>query len=330
MNHDYDAVLFVSFGGPEGPEQVMPFLDNVLRGKRVSQERKLAVAEHYQNFGGVSPINTQNRALICALQDQFKKQGPSLPVYLGNRNWHPLLADTLRQMARDGVRRALAFVTSAYGSYSSCRQYREDIERARQEVGEAAPQVDKLRLFYNHSGFIRANADAVCEALEKTSEPDSVQIVFTGHSISVSMASGSRYQQQLEEACYLVSNRVGHPNWRLVYQSRSGAPHQPWLEPDVCDYLTDLKKQGAREVVLSPIGFISDHMEVLYDLDTEAKELCERIGLTMIRAATAGLHPQFVSMIRELILERIDENVPRRAWGSNGPAPDQCAPGCCP
>ena len=330
MNHRYDALLVVSFGGPEGPEQVMPFLDNVLRGKRVPEERKRAVAEHYQHFGGVSPINAQNRALIAALEELFENRGPSLCVYLGNRNCPPLLADTLRQMAEDGVRQALAFVTSAYGSYSSCRQYRENIERARQEVGDRAPQVDKLRLFYNHPGFIQANADAVCEALAKTSGTDSVPVVFTAHSIPVSMASGSGYQQQLEEACRLVADRVGHSRWRLVYQSRSGSPHQPWLEPDVCDHLTDLREQGAGEVVLSPIGFISDHMEVLYDLDTEAKQLCDRIGLAMTRAATAGLQPQFVSMIRELVLERFDEGVPRRAWGSYRPAPDQCAPGCCP
>ena len=329
MDREYDALLLVSFGGPEGPEQVLPFLNNVLRGKKVPLKRKLAVEQHYQHFGGVSPINAQNRALMAALQKQLQEKGSCLPLYLGNRNWRPMLTDTLQQMKRDGVRRALAFVTSAYAAYSSCRQYREDIERARHQLGEAAPQVDKLRLFYNHPGFIQANVDAVSEALAKMSRPSRTQIVFTAHSIPVAMASGCQYQAQLQETCRLVAERVNHPNWRLVYQSRSGPPHRPWLEPDVCDYLQYLRAQGTRQVVVSPIGFISDHMEVLYDLDTEAKEVCERIGLEMVRASTAGTHPKFVSMIRELILERLDKNRPRAVWGNNPPAPDQCAPGCC-
>jgi ferrochelatase len=327
----YDAILVVSFGGPEGMEEVLPFLENVLRGRNVPPERMREVAHHYELFGGVSPINEQNRRLIAALEKELEENGPRLPVYWGNRNWHPLLADALRQMKDEGVRRALAFVTSAYSSYSGCRQYREDIERARAQVGEDAPHVDKLRAFYNHPGFIGPNVEAVGAALERfpAERRDSAEIAFTAHSIPVSMADGCDYRQQLLEACRLVAEGTGHARWRLVYQSRSGPPTQTWLEPDICDHLRKLKESGARDVVVSPIGFISDHMEVLYDLDTEARQLAETIGLNMIRAATVGAHPSFVRMIRELILERMSTQVPRRALGTLGPRQDICAPDCC-
>jgi ferrochelatase len=328
----YDALLVVSFGGPEAMDEVLPFLENVLRGRNVPAERMREVAHHYELFGGVSPINGQNRELIAALQKELNERGPHLPVYWGNRNWHPLLADTLQRMKDEGVRNALAFVTSAYSSYSGCRQYREDIERARATIGEGAPRVEKLRAFYNHPGFVEPNAENVRAALAQIPEERraSAALAFTAHSIPVSMAANCDYESQLLETCRLVAEGAGHTRWRLVFQSRSGPPTQPWLEPDICDYLRELKALGATDVVVSPVGFISDHMEVLYDLDTEARQLSEALGLQMIRAATVGAHASFVRMIRELILERIDADAPRRALGTHGPRRDECAQDCCP
>jgi protoporphyrin/coproporphyrin ferrochelatase len=279
----YDAILVVSFGGPESREDVIPFLENVLRGRNVPRERLLAVAEHYYHFGGKSPINQQTSDLIAALKTELEQNGPRLPIYLGNRNWHPLLADTLRQMKQDGIKRALAFVTSAYSSYSGCRQYREDIAGAQVEVGPGAPEIDKLRVFFNHPAFIEVTVERVRDALVAIPEnaKQNVQIVYTAHSIPMSMASTSDYVGQLEEVRRLVSAEIGHTNDTLVYQSRSGAPGQPWLEPDILDYLRRVKADNlASAVVVAPIGFLSDHMEVLYDLDVAgdncrcASEVC--------------------------------------------------------
>ncbi|MBZ5611588.1 MAG: ferrochelatase [Acidobacteriia bacterium] len=326
---NYDAVLVLSFGGPEKPEDVIPFLENVLRGRNVPRERMLEVAEHYYHFGGKSPINDQNRALIAGLERELARHGPRLPVYWGNRNWHPFLADTLRKMQSDGVTCALAFVTSVFSSYSGCRQYLEDIEKARAEVGPDAPRIDKLRSFYNHPLFIEAQADEVRDALSKipSERRAGAQVLFTAHSVPVAMAESSDYQQQLNESCRLVSEQLGIPAWRLVYQSRSGPPGQPWLEPDIGDVLRELNP-GA-DVVIVPIGFISDHMEVLYDLDTEARAICEEQGIHMQRAATVGVHPTFLSMIRELISERLGQ-CEARAIGQYGPSHDECRAGCCP
>jgi len=327
----YDALLVVSFGGPEGPDDVIPFLENVLRGRNVPRERMLEVAEHYQLFGGVSPINAQNRDLIASLEQELRAHGIHLPIYWGNRNWHPLLPDTMREMAAAGVRRALAYVTAAFGSYSACRQYLDNIAAAQAEVGPQAPQVDKLRVFYNHPGFIHAMADRVREALEQIPpERRSIaELVYTAHSIPCSMAQCSDYEMQLQEASRLVSAELGRTDAPLVYQSRSGPPTQPWLEPDICDYLRARHEAGCRDIVVVPIGFISDHMEVIYDLDTEAQQLCQELGVNMVRAGTVGTHPRFVRMIRELIEERLF-NAPRLALGDRGPAPDVCAADCCP
>jgi protoporphyrin/coproporphyrin ferrochelatase len=330
---NYDAILLISFGGPESKEDVIPFLENVLHGRNVPRERLLTVAEHYYYFGGKSPINEQTRKLIAALKEELKRNGPNLRIYWGNRNWHPMLADTLRQMQKNGVRRALGFVTSAYSSYSGCRQYREDIVRAQQEAGAGAPEVDKLRVFFNHPAFIEVTVQRVREALEALPADfrENAQIVYTAHSIPISMAGTSDYVKQLEEVRALVSKGLGKKNHVLVYQSRSGAPTQPWLEPDILDYLREVKaKNLAPAVVLAPIGFISDHLEVLYDLDVEARQLCDAVGLLMARAKTVGVHPKFVAMIRELILERINPGTERRALGSLGPRSDECATDCCP
>jgi ferrochelatase len=331
MNQTYDAILFVSFGGPEGLGDVMPFLSNVLRGRNVPESRMREVAHHYELFGGVSPINEQNRRLIGAPEQELEKEGPRLPVYWGNRNWHPLLADTLRQMRDDGVKNALAFVTSAYSSYSGCRQYREDIERAREAVGEGAPRVEKLRAFYNHPGFVGPNVENLRAALGQLpgERREAGRVAFTAHSIPSATAAGCDYERQLLETCRLVAVGAGAAHWRLVFQSRSGPPTQPWLAPDICDYLRELKGAGVDDVVVAPVGFISDHMEVLYDLDTEARQVSEEVGINMVRAATAGTHPDFVRMIRELILERLDPSAPRRTLGDFAPSHDTCPVDCC-
>jgi len=328
----YDAVLLVSFGGPDGPSDVMPFLENVLRGRNVPRERMLEVAEHYHHFGGKSPINEQNLALLDALRTELDRRGPHLPVYWGNRNWHPLRTDTLREMADAGVKRALAFVTSAYSSYSGCRQYRENIAAACAALGDRAPQVDKIRVFFNHPGFVGPMAARVREALDRFPEAarPSVPVLFTAHSIPSSMAEGCRYVAQLTEASRLVAADAGVAHWQLVYQSRSGPPSQPWLEPDVCDAIRTLHAAGSRHLVIAPVGFISDHMEVLYDLDTEAADLCHELGIEMVRARTVGTDPAFVAMVRDLIAERHFAEPSRLAIGALPASHDVCPLDCCP
>jgi len=327
----YDAVLVVSFGGPERAEDVLPFLGNVLQGANIPEERLREVASHYDHFGGVSPLNQQVRALLVALISELNGYGLKLPVYWGNRNWHPLLSDTLSQMAGDGVKRALAFVTSAFGSYSGCRRYLEDIDRARQEVGGAAPQVEKLRLFYNHPGFVEPMSEQVAAALADVPEDrrDSAHVLYAAHSIPLAMARRCEYQLQLEETCRLVSERAGLSDWQLVFQSRSGPPSQPWLEPDIDDHLRQLAARKIRDVVVVPVGFLLENMEVVFDLDVEVAALCEELGLDMVRAAVVGSHPRFVRMIRELIVERMDKSTDRPALGSDGPSHDVCPPDCC-
>ncbi|MFW5749052.1 MAG: ferrochelatase [Chloroflexota bacterium] len=326
----YDAILVMSFGGPEGMDDVIPFLENVAGGRNIPRHRLEEVAEHYRDFGGVSPINAQNRALIAALEEELRVHGHDLPIYFGNRNWHPLVEDTIRQMRDDGVRRAVAFFTSGFSCYSGCRQYREDIIRAAEAV-EGAPEFDKIRVFYNHPGFIEPMIERVQAALTQIPEDqhDSVHLAFTAHSIPVAMARASTYEAQLAEACRLVAEGVGLQNYRLVYQSRSGPPHIPWLEPDICDYLREIKEQGTDTVVMVPIGFISDHMEVMFDLDTEAMQVADEIGMTLVRAGTVGTHPGFVTMIRQLIEERMTEKPTRLALGQRPPNHDICPVGCC-
>lgn len=328
----YDAVLLVSFGGPDGPDDVMPFLENVLRGRNVPRERMLEVAEHYHHFGGRSPINGQNLALLEALRKELAERGPDLPVYWGNRNWHPFLTDTLREMADAGIRRVAAFVTSAYSSYSGCRQYRENIAAALAPLGDRAPHVDKLRVFFNHPGFVGPMATNLARSLSEFPADDraTTPVLFTAHSIPVSMAESCRYLLQLREASRLVAAEAGVPNWELVFQSRSGPPTQPWLEPDVCDRIRELHAAGHDRVVVAPIGFISDHMEVLYDLDTEASDLCRSLGMQFARVATVGTAPAFVAMIRDLVAERHEASPDRLAIGGMPASHDVCPLDCCP
>ncbi|MEY4176693.1 MAG: hypothetical protein RLY70_267 [Planctomycetota bacterium] len=331
MAASYDAVLVVSFGGPEGPDDVMPFLENVLRGRPVPRERMLEVAEHYQHFGGISPINVQNRALIAALEQELAAHGPHLPIYFGNRNWHPLLPDTLRKMRDDGVRRAIAFFTSAFSSYSGCRQYRENIAAAREQVGPDAPEVDKLRVFFNHPGYVEPMAGLLGGCLARIPEERraAAEVLFTAHSIPMAMAANCRYELQLRESCRLVAAGAGAGSWKLVFQSRSGPPQQPWLEPDVGDAIREARGRGVSDVVVAPIGFISDHMEVMFDLDVEAHDISHELGMNMIRCPTVGTHPRFVQMIRELIVERMSDEPVRLCLGELGPSHDVCPIDCC-
>lgn len=328
----YDAVLLVSFGGPERREDVLPFLKNVVRGRNVPEDRLRAVAEQYYAFGGRSPINDANRLLLGDLMSELMLRGVLLPMYWGNRNWHPLLPDVVRKMADDGVRRALALVTSAFSSYSSCRQYRENIEDARSQVGPEAPVIDTVRPFFNHPGFIEAMEHRVGVALsdlDAEGEAPAV-VVFTAHSLPLAMSESCDYVAQLEEACRLVSERVGVRDWELAFQSRSGPPSQPWLEPDVCDHLRALRRRGVKRVCIAPIGFVSNHIEILYDLDTRAAAVAREIGLDFVRADTVGRHPYFIDGMSDLILERLQGRTERAAVGRMPPRPDVCPADCCP
>ena len=327
----YDALLFVSFGGPEGREDVMPFLENVLRGKPVPRERMLEVAEHYYHFDGISPINQQTRELIAAVKSELQQQEINLPIYWGNRNWHPMLADTLQDMQNDGVKRALVFITSAYSSYSGCRQYRENIAEAKSTLAGEIPETDKIRMFYNHPGFVNTIADLLSESLATFEESarSEATILFTAHSIPNGMADNCSYATQLNETARLVMQQIGENPWHLVYQSRSGPPTQPWLEPDVCDFIEQINsQQKPSHLAIVPIGFISDHMEVMFDLDIEAQEMCEELDIKMVRVPTVGTHPQFVKMVVELIRERT-EHIEKKALGNFGPSHDVCPVDCC-
>ncbi|MEU7282349.1 ferrochelatase [Streptomyces sp. NPDC045431] len=350
----YDALLLLSFGGPEGPDDVVPFLENVTRGRGIPKERLKEVGQHYFLFGGVSPINDQNRALLAALRKDFADAGLDLPVYWGNRNWAPYLTDTLREMVADGRRRIAVLATSAYASYSGCRQYRENLADALavlEAEGLPLPRIDKLRHYFNHPGFLRPMVDGVLKALSELDEPvrAGAHLAFTTHSIPVSAADtsgpaeehgdgGAYVEEHLDVARLIVDavrdeTGVEHP-WQLVYQSRSGAPHIPWLEPDICDHLEELHGAGAPAVVMVPIGFVSDHMEVLYDLDTEATAKAAELGLPVRRSATVGADPRFAAAVRDLVLERAATErgmvVERCALGALGPSHDLCPVGCCP
>ena len=333
----YDAVLIVSFGGPEGPDDVMPFLENVTAGRGVPRERLEEVAEHYYAVGGVSPINGQNRALLSAVRADFDAHGVDLPVYWGNRHWTPTLTEVIGQMRDDLVTNAIAFLTSAYASYSSCRQYLDAIERARAEVGADAPSVDRIRQYFNHPGFIGPMIRGVEAALNELPAEYRAEapLAFVAHSIPSAMEvssgpAGHAYTAQLAEAARLVTAGVGGRHaTTLSYCSRSGSPSVPWLEPDIESQLDELATAGARAVVVVPIGFVSDHMEVVYDLDTEAAAHAAKLGLQFARSATVGTSAPFVSMVRELVLERCGEAAPE-SIGSFGPAHDVCPADCCP
>jgi ferrochelatase len=324
----FDGLVVVSFGGPEGPEEVRPFLDNVLRGRRVPAARVEQVAAQYQELGGVSPINGQNRALVAALEQELGRRGRSLPVYWGNRNWHPLLPETVCAMRDDGVVRAAAFVTSAYSSYSSCRQYIENIQAARAAIGPDAPEILKLPPFCAHPGFVGPLADGLRVA--RSQAGPSAPVLMTAHSIPTAMADESDYVSQLRATGDLVAAGAGEPPgaWSLVFQSRSGPPEQSWLEPDILDALAALPSD-ARAVIVVPLGFVSDHMEVVYDLDRQVMGAATARGLAMIRTPTPGSDPRFVSMILDL-LDSSEAGRPAAALGGAGPRRLPCTDSCCP
>ena len=325
-----DAILVLSFGGPEGPDDVMPFLRRVVAGRNVPDERLAEVAEQYALFGGVSPINDHNRELIDALRAELDRRSIDLPVYWGNRNWHPLLEDTVQQMSDDGIRRALVFTTSAFGSYSGCRQYREDLERAAAQVSGTPPRLEKLRLFYNHPGFVDPMVERVDSALtdHRHRHGRDAELVFTAHSIPDSMAASCDYEHQLRTTADVITDTLGRPPAPVVYQSRSGPPQIPWLEPDIGDHLHAVAAEGTTDVVVVPLGFVSDHMEVKFDLDTQAAAIAAELGVAYTRAGTVGAHPRFVTMICELIEERRSAT-PKLSVGPDGPWPDQCPDGHC-
>ena len=341
----YDAFLLLSFGGPEKPEDVVPFLENVTRGRGIPRERLEEVGEHYYLFGGKSPINDQNRALLAAIREDFADAGIDVPVYWGNRNWDPYLTDTVRQMVADGVQRVAVLPTSAYSSYSSCRQYRENLADVVADV-PGAPRLDRLRQYFNHPGFVEPFVDATLASFAELPEDvrDGAHFVFVTHSVPTAMNDGSgpeggayvaQHISVMQEIVHRVRSEVGsRPQHELVYCSRSGAPHIPWLEPDVNDHLEVLARDGVKAVVMIPIGFVSDHMEVIYDLDTEAMETAEKLGMTAVRAATPGVDPRFVAMARDLFVERATTErgqTPEQLSVGDIPAwPALCAVGCCP
>lgn len=339
--HGSTALLLLSFGGPEGPDDVMPFLRNVVRGRNVPDERLAEVATQYEQFGGVSPINEQNRSLKAAIESELAVHEIDLPVYWGNRNWAPYLDETVRTMVDDGITKAFVFVTSAFGSYSGCRQYREHLSAAAEATfgtgtgataaDEPAIELQKLRLYYNHPGFCEPAAEQLRSAIDHHVSEHGVEphIIFTAHSIPLSMADSCDYEAQLREAAGIVSDLAGSSSsWDLVFQSRSGPPQVPWLEPDIVDHLEQLHARSVDDVVVVPLGFVSDHMEVMFDLDTQAADAAASSGMHMTRAGTVGVHPRFVAMVRELLEEQINE-APRLHLGTSGPWPDMCPDGHC-
>jgi ferrochelatase len=347
----YDALLLVSFGGPESPAEVMPFLERVTAGRGIPRERLEAVSHHYLAFGGVSPINDQNRALVAALRAELERRGIDLPLAWGNRNSAPFLADALRELHAQGARRVLAVVTAAYASYSGCRQYREDLAAAVAEAGLADLELDKVRPYFDHPGFIEPFVDGVAAALARAACCDvpfgSIRILASTHSIPVAMAeasgppgaypagAGGAYVAQHEAALEAIvagvrARGLATPPARLVYQSRSGSPTVPWLEPDVNDALREAHADGAGTVIVCPIGFVSDHVEVAWDLDREAMDTAAELGLQLVRVPTPGTHPAFVGGLVDLVEERVrDVQAASRPAGDAGPWPDRCPPGCC-
>lgn len=340
MTTPFDAILLLGFGGPEGPDDVIPFLENVTRGRGVPRERLEEVAEQYRRFGGRSPINDQQRALLAALRAELDRRDRDLPLYWGNRNWAPYVEDTMGEIAAAGHRRVLALSPSAYSSYSACRQYHEDLARAVAAVaehGEEPPAVEKIRPYWNHPGFVLAMVERIHAALETLdpSDRNRARLVFTAHSIPLSMATTSDYQAQLLDEATMLAERVAVPTatapegWDLVFQSRSGPPQVPWLEPDIVDHLHALHERGDDVVIVVPIGFTSDHMEVQFDLDTQAAEAAAALGMTMVRAGTVGTHPLFVRGLVDVLDEHLIGAAPA-ALGPLGPRVNPCRPDCCP
>jgi ferrochelatase len=327
-----DALLLLSYGGPEKREDILPFLQRVTTGKNIPPARLEQVAEKYELFDGRSPLNAENRALLTALIDRLRERNIDLPVYWGNLYWHPLLEETVEAMAAEGIRNALAFATSPYASGPGCGRYHRAMEEARHHVGAEAPRLNKIRHFFNHPGWIHPQAERLREVLSDLDDRDAetIQVFFSAHSIPWEQQEPPLYTQQLLESCRLVAESAGVHSWELVYQSRSGRPSDRWLEPDIHDRIDRLAEENPEKktIVVVPIGFPSDNMEIVYDLDVAAARQCETLGLEMYRADTVGAHPEYVEMIVDLFQERLDSDHPRKALGSMEPPADQCGPFC--
>ena len=326
----YDAILLMSFGGPEGVQDVIPFLERVTKGRNIPQERLLKVAQNYYIFNGISPINEQNRNLIEAIKEEMLRVGLRLPIYFGNRNWTPFVEDALAQMKEDGIKKALVFVTAGFSCYSGCRQYRENLVSALENIPDG-PILDKIRVFYNHPKFIKVVSELIQISISKWGNKDEseIKLVFTAHSIPLSMAEKSDYEKQLHEACRLTVESLGFSEYTLCYQSRSGSPKFPWLEPDIATVLENFAREAVKNVVFVPIGFVSDHIEIIYDLDIEAKNMAENLGLNFLRVASPVAHPEFPKMVVDLIMERMTENPQRLAIGKYQANHDVCPVNCC-
>ena len=328
---DFDALLLLSFGGPEGPDEVMPFLENVTRGRGIPRERLESVAEHYLHFGGVSPINGINRALIAQIETELAGRGEDLPVYFGNRNWDPFAEDTVAAMKADGITRAAVFSTSAWGGYSGCAQYQEDIVRARAAAGEGAPELVKLRQYFDHPLLVEMFADAIIEAAAALPGPlrEQARLVFTAHSIplrAVDRCGPSLYPRQVLHASSLIAAAVNHPDYDVVWQSRSGPPQVPWLEPDVGDHLSALAEAGTKAVIVCPVGFVADHIEVVWDLDSELAEQARDLGVALVRATTPNAQPRFAQLALDLLDEVRRGRAPSRVVGAEPASSGSAAP----
>ena len=326
----FDSLLLLSFGGPEGPDEVMPFLRNVTKGRGVPDERLAVVAEQYALFGGKSPINDLNRDLLRSLEEELAERGHDVPAFWGNRNWHPLVSDVVETLRTQGHKSTICLVTSAFSSYSGCRQYLEDLERARSQVRDA-PEIHKVRVFWNHPDFLGTTAELLADSRDAANLSKQTLVLHTAHSLPISMAATSDYEHQLKEAAQIVHDLAGmEGTHEVVFQSRSGPPSVPWLEPNIDTRLQELAEDGITEVLVHPLGFIADHMEVLFDLDVQASGIAEQAGMTMVRTPTVGTHPRFVAMMVDLVEEVAGLRNDRPALGDAGPRPDVCSLNCCP
>ena len=326
----FDSLLLLSFGGPENSDDVMPFLRNVTAGRGVPDERLAVVAEQYELFGGKSPINELNQQLLCALDEELASRGHEMATFWGNRNWHPFVTDTVADLKSLGHTSTVCLVTSAFSSYSGCRQYHEDLDRARNEV-PGAPNIERVRVYWDHPDFLGTAAELLAESRDATGLSSETPVLHSAHSLPLSMAANCDYQQQLNEAAAIVNELAGMRGpYEVVFQSRSGPPSVPWLTPDIDQRIHELAEQGTQELLVHPLGFVADHMEVLFDLDTQSAAAAKEAGVKMVRTPTVGTHPRFVSMLVDLVEEAAGLRADRPSLSKSGPRPDKCNSQCCP
>lgn len=326
----FDSLLLLSFGGPENSDDVMPFLRNVTAGRGVPDERLAVVAEQYELFGGKSPINELNQQLLCALNEELASRGYEMATFWGNRNWHPFVTDTIADLKSLGHTSTVCLVTSAFSSYSGCRQYHEDLDRARNEV-PGAPNIERVRVYWDHPDFLGTAAELLAESRDAAGLSSETPVLHSAHSLPLSMAANCDYQQQLNEAAAIVNELAGMRGpYEVVFQSRSGPPSVPWLTPDIDQRIHELAEQGTQELLVHPLGFVADHMEVLFDLDTQSAAAAKEAGVKMVRTPTVGTHPRFVSMLVDLVEEAAGLRADRPSLSKSGPRPDKCNSQCCP